>query len=423
VLLASQGCASGQLEALLAMPYLEPNFERSAPLMAPDNLRNTSSSNREIGLAWDPVLVGDVAGYTITRSDRPEGPFSLVGRRRGRFTSVFRDAGEGPMQLGDGATYYYEVRAFDTSGSVGSAPASIAVRTDPRPSVPPGFQAYSSLPRRIALAWEPSLSSSVVGYTLYRSPSLGGTFDRIAYIDGRLNTVHEDTVPGDLRVMYYKLQAVNRFGATSDLVEPVRAVTKPEPLPPIGLQATPTSIGRIDLRWDSNVEPDLARYQIWRELDAQASARPIASVDATTTEYSDRSLGCGQQVRYWLRAIDRDGLESDFSRPLEVTALDLDLQLQTDASRGPTLRWEPAHAQGWPTVRLTQQRTLLPDRELGSAPTAAGVLPVALPSGRYAITATLMNTRPGGAAATPAAASNGAFLADAPPCRAQIQIP
>jgi fibronectin type 3 domain-containing protein len=421
-------CLGASAERLFYTPYLEPSFERRAPLMAPENLRLTSSLDRQIGLSWDPVLVGDIAGYAITRSEREGGPYTLVGRSRGRFAAVYSDAGSGPMQLGDGKTYYYRVFAFDAEGRVGEQYAAIDARTEPRPDVPPGFQAYSSLPRRIALAWEPSEQTSVVGYVVYRSPSLGGSFERIAYVEGRLNTVHEDPVPGDLRVMYYKLQAVNRFGGESDLSDAVRAVTKPEPLPPTGLAAETPAVGQIDLRWQPNVEPDLISFQIWRQLDAQSSEYPLVSVAAGTTVFSDRSLGCGQRARYRLRAIDRDGLVSAFSDPLEVTALSLELESAPQPGGLTALRWRAAHASGWRAVRISERRPLLPDRLLGIASAASAALNLALAPGRHALAATLTDQLPpSGDAPLPPPPPDGGLppgqRPDAPACLAEIDVP
>jgi hypothetical protein len=427
------GPVASVLESLLAEPYREPSFERKIDLMPPEGIRITSSADRQVGLAWNPVLIGDVAGYAVTRSEREDGPYSVIGRTMGRFAAVYSDAGQAPFQLGDGKTYHYRVHPFDGDGNVGERWAYVSARTDPRPSVPAGFQAYSNLPRRVALAWEPSLSSAVIGYSIFRSPSLGGTFEPVAFVEGRLNSVFEDPVPGDLRVMYYKVQALNRFGGTSDPSEAVRAVTKPEPLPPTGLHAGTPHIGAVDLRWEPNVEPDLVAYQIWRERAGERGQRPVASVAADSITFTDRSLGCGERARYTLRAIDRDGLLSDFSDPLEVATLDLGLAVapRSDGA-GVELRWRREDTGGWPSLRIVELRSLLPDRELGTTPIDTP-LPLPLAPGRHRIAATL--TR-GGAAegsatarapAAPGAAQRAATLGmapnDAPTCRVEIDVP
>jgi fibronectin type 3 domain-containing protein len=414
--LACQGPLNERLENLFYTPYLELDLARNTPeLIPPEGLRVTSSEDRQVGLAWNPVLVGDVAGYAISRAERQDGDYSIVGRTVGRFAAVYNDLGEGPMKLGDGKTYHYRVYPFDGEGRLSRDFATVSARTEPQPSSPPNLQAYSNLPRRVALSWESSASGSVVGYAVYRSPSLAGTFDQVAFVDGRLNTVYEDPVPGDLRVMYYKIQAVNRFGGASELSEAVRGVTKPEPLPPTGLEATTPMLGQVDLHWTPNVEPDLNRYQIWRQ-SADGEPRPYASVAAGTTGFSDRSVDCAERLRYQLRAIDGDGLESALSPAVEIDTLDLALELAQGPS-GQELRWQPERTQGWPALRIVERRPILPDVELGITRTDT-FLPVRLGPGTHWLAATLTH-RVAGAERTGA----GDPPRDAPTCLSRIEIP
>ena len=160
---------------------------------------------------------------------------------------------------------------------------------------------------------------------------MAGPWERVTFVEGRLNTVYEDSVPGDLRVMYYRIAAVNRFGGESEPTEqPIRAVTKAEPLPPIGLEASASSLGRADLRWSPNVEPDLASYEVWRALangSGFGEEVEIAQVPAGTTQLADGAIGCGESARYRLRATDADALVSLPSEPLEVKGADAGLAL------------------------------------------------------------------------------------------------
>src|SRR3990167_10578424 len=64
---------------------IEINFERPADLIPPERIRITSTADREIWLAWDPVLVGDVAGYVVTRAEDAAGPYQAIGQTLSRF--------------------------------------------------------------------------------------------------------------------------------------------------------------------------------------------------------------------------------------------------------------------------------------------------------------------------------------------------
>ena len=47
-------------------------FHPPSDLPAPERARVTSNEDRQIALAWNPVLVGDVAGYVILRALSPQ---------------------------------------------------------------------------------------------------------------------------------------------------------------------------------------------------------------------------------------------------------------------------------------------------------------------------------------------------------------
>jgi fibronectin type 3 domain-containing protein len=179
--------------------------------------------------------------------------------------------------------------------------------------------------------------------------------------------------------MYYRISAVNRFSGESEMTEsPIRAVTKAEPLPPTGLTADAKRLGRVALHWANNVESDVQSYEVWRSDKSGADFAPdalIAKVEAAKTEYLDTAVGCGETVRYRLRALDADGLESFYSEPLEVTGPSLSLAIQHTAE-GLVLRWDPVRGKRFASARVSQLRSVLPNRELANV---SGVSEVTLP--------------------------------------------
>jgi hypothetical protein len=200
-----------------------------------------------------------------------------------------------------------------------------------------------------------------------RSPTIAGPWERVGWLDERLATVYEDAVPGDLRVMYYRVVALNRFGGESEQTEPVRAVTKAEPLAPVDLQVEARALGRVAIRWRANVEKDLRGYEIWRATrggETWSRERRLAQVDAPGTAFEDADVGCGQEVRYRLRALDADGLTSRYSEPLAARGESIGLELFSGGGKPPRLRWDEERAAGFPSVEILEVRTARPDREL-----------------------------------------------------------
>ena len=393
---------------------LELTMDRHSDLQPPEGLRVLSTEQRSISLAWNPVLVGDVAGYAILRAQDPRADFALVGRSGSRFDTVWSDRGEGEEQLGDGQTYHYRVHPFDAAGQVSRSHAHVVATTEPRPDVPVGLRTFSNLPRKIVLAWEPNERRSTTGYAVLRSPTAAGPWERIGYTEGRVNTIFEDSVSGDLRVMYYRLVASNPFGGESDASEPVRGVTKAEPLPPIELRVRERRLGAIDLAWAANVERDLRWYEVWRAERADGGwgeERRIGQVDAPATRFSDTSVGCDQQVRYRLRARDRDDLVSGHSRALESVGESVGLRFERSADGQGRLSWDAGRARGWPRARVLEVYRVRPDREISQLEGASEADLGAVAPGQR--TFALELARPSG---------SGAGSGDAPLQRCEVSI-
>jgi hypothetical protein len=147
----------------------------------------------------------------------------------------------------------------------------------------------------------------------------------------------------------------------------------------MGLAADARRLGRIALKWSPNVEPDVSGYEVWRAAKAGDDFEPdarIATVPVATTSYVDTAVGCGETVRYRLRALDRDGLESFYSEPLEVTGPDLGLAVQQTPA-GLVLHWDAARAKRYSGARVSQLRSILPPKELAQV---SGSSEVALPA-------------------------------------------
>jgi hypothetical protein len=321
-----------------AGPKVSEFAAESADLQAPEGLHAISGELRMVPLKWEPLLVGDVGGYVVERASKRDGSFEQLARIPGRLTTTYLDRktvpadppvsaapDSEPIQIEstaseDGATWFYQVRAYSSDGSLGSRVSSLAVATTALPpKAPENLRAYSRQPRSVPLSWRASDDPNVVGYRVERSPTASGPFELLTEIDGRHQTIYVDRGLGDLRVFYYRVISVNAAGGLGvATAEPVRAVTKPEPLPPIGLRTVEQRLGANTLAWDPNVEEDIVGYRLHRTLEGEDSSSLVASLSADETTDTDTAVAAGQWVSYTLVAIDRDGLESGPSNPIEV---------------------------------------------------------------------------------------------------------
>ncbi len=373
LLLPGLGCASlldveRLRDTLVNERAPEPPVLTEAPparLSAVEGLRTFSGELRSIPLRWDPVLAGDVGGYAIERATSAEGPFQRIAVMVGRFQISYRDDGkdlgskvqarETAGDLGDGNTYYYRVRPFDSFGRLGAqlSPPQPGT-TAPAPAAPEGLRAWSQLPRQVALSWEPLLDPSVSGYVITRSPSASGTFRVIERPKGRFTTTYVDRGLGDLRVFYYRVAGVNAAGGIGEATVAVRAVTKPEPLPPTGLHIAEQGLGRNVIAWERNVERDLAGYRLFRRRAGSEDEELVAEVNAETVRVADEEVEAGETLAYSLIAFDRDGLVSGPSDEVGTKSVDYGLEATVEGDTV-VLRWNESLRREIPAVRVLSE--------------------------------------------------------------------
>ena len=360
----------------------------AAALLEVDGLIAVEDQLRAVPLRWEPVLTGDVGGYAVERALSEQADFVRIGSVAGRYHNAWLDRGndlspkqQGGPDLGDGHSYFYRVRAFDTEGHLAPPGSSVVeARTAAAPAPPESFQAFSQLPRKVALRWAPSEDPHAAGYVLLRSPAARGEFRPLARLSGRFATTYLDEGLGDLRVFYYRIAVVNEAGGQGEPTKPERAVTKPVPLPPIGLTVTSQQLGVNELGWTANVEPDLRAYRLLRRR-GDAEAEQVAEIEVGTTEASDPQVGAGESVAYLLVALDRDGLESAPSAEIEVESVAYGLTA-TVGNGAIELSWSAGVQAGLAETRVLSVGTF-GTRELGRSRTPGFTVPDAQPGASY----------------------------------------
>jgi len=262
------------------------------------------------------------------------------------------DADEPETSSLDGVTFFYRVRTFSPTGEVStSASRVVGASTAPPPRAPEDLRAYSHQPRKVPLSWRTSTDPTVAGYRVDRSPTSLGPFEVVAQLDGRHSTTYVDEGLGDLRVFYYRVAALNAAGGNGALTEPVRAVTKPEPLPPLGLRVLDLRLGENHLAWEPNVEPDIAEYRLFRQREGSAAQELVDTVPHGSFEARDPVVGADEKVVYTLVAFDEDGLESSPSDPIAVESEGYDLRGSV-GPEGVRLEWNPRKDEGFRGARI-----------------------------------------------------------------------
>ena len=326
---------------------------RPSRLVAPEGLRVRSQELRAVPLKWDPVLAGPVAGYVVERSLVKKGDFQRVAILPERFATSFVDRGtdlapkataagrNGSGDLGDGATYFYRVRAFDESGRISRfASETVKATTHPPPPTPEDLRTYSHRAHKIALTWRSVEDETVAGYVIHRSPSFRGDYEPIARVEGRFRTTWVDRGLEPLSVLYYRVAAVNEAGGEGVASRARRGVTKPEPLPPHELRVAESDLGSIRLAWTPNVESNIAGYRLYRRRGNGSDEELVAELGSEQTEVLDEEIGAGETLVYRAFAFDSDGMTSGASEPVLARAIGYDLRASARSDGKVELRWD-----------------------------------------------------------------------------------
>ncbi len=344
-------------------PTLPDFFETSeSTLPALESLRATDGALRSIPLRWDPILAGEVGGYVVERAESPDGPFTKIAAIAEPSRTVWTDHGPAEWsgggtvsereQIGDGESLYYRVRVFSTTGELATAVSDTVKATTAVPPAPPeGLRAYSHQPRAVPLSWRASEAPYVAGYAIERSPSSGGPFEPLAQVTGLHQTIYLDSGLGDLRVFYYRVLSINTAGGRGAPSAPVRAMTKPDPLPPFGLHLLSQELGRNELGWLPNVETDLVGYRLLRIRNEASEAEVVATLSSETTRGKDTEVAADEVVAYRLIALDHDGLASNRSAPVRVESLGYQLRAQATRN-GVRLSWNRRADEGFTGTRV-----------------------------------------------------------------------
>ncbi|GAA4063553.1 PA14 domain-containing protein [Streptomyces shaanxiensis] len=265
-----------------------------------------------------------------------------------------------------GATYYYEVRAYDKAGNESAGTADQAVTTVDRvaPGVPTITRATGEVTPTggsggLQVGWDQVADAA--SYRVYRAASENGTYATVGSTD---QLTYLDTSAAESTVYYYRVSAVDAAGNESARSEPQRGKIWDNDPPPLvsGLNVTPTEYG-FQLDWDKSPAEDLRHYRVyWGELlgdegDEQVCYGTVSDyVSPDKTSFAYTTLPDGDEVCFFLDAVDDDGNSaikwSDEGVPA-VAATELDMTPSVATPEGSPLHLTASGAEGDEGNQLT----------------------------------------------------------------------
>ena len=288
-------------------------------LSAPSNLTAMEISATQINLSWTNNS-GTATGVDIDRST--DGiHFSQIGTVSPA-TNTYSDT-----SLVDQTTYYYEVRAFNST--VGNSAFSNVV-TVALPLAAPANLTGAVSGKTINLTWI-NQSAIETGFDIERSTD-GVNFTQIATA-GPAITSYADTGLTEHTTYYYRLRD---FDASSDISPYTSVATIVLPIvAPTSLAATATSPTQINLNW-TNTSSVATGIHVDRSADG-VNYTQIATLAATATTYNDTGVVAGAQYYYKVQAFDGSGtsgfsLIANAGTPASLTGLGTDYYFGSNGS-------------------------------------------------------------------------------------------
>ena len=231
----------------------------------------------------------------------------------------------------NGTIYYYQISAKDNAGNESTRTAQVeATYTESSdstaPATPTNFTATGVIDQ-VNLVWSTNSELDLATYNIYRGTVLNGWMDHLNSISKDSTSYTDSAVINDT-TYYYQISAKDNAGNASTRTTQVKATPlAPDTTPP----ATPTNVsatamtGLVYIAWDSNSEPDLDYYIIYRNTNEGYNPSTndiIISINQPITHYLD-TIGLVPFTNYYYKvsAVDTVGNVSMSSNQASVVTL------------------------------------------------------------------------------------------------------
>ncbi|MFB8756644.1 PA14 domain-containing protein [Streptomyces nigra] len=333
-------------------PRTTATVDKTKPLTPTGAKATYDTSTGKTRLTWTANKEMDLAGYHVYRRLKGAsfGTTPLATTTSTSYTDTTLPK--------TGATYYYEIRAKDRAGNVGTGTTDQPVTTVDRtaPAAPTGLTTASQ-ENGLRVGWK--AAAEATSYRVYRSASADGTYTRVGTT---AQVSYVDTTAVEGTTYHYRVTSLDAAGNESARSSSVSGRRRDETPPSLvtGVTVTPTEYG-FEVRWDANPTPDLRSYvvrrgELWGDEEEQVcSLYPGYYVSADTTSYAYTTLPDGEKSCFIVDAIDDAG-NSAFQWTGDaqiVVATELDTTPSVETPEGSPLTLEAAGAEGDEGNRLS----------------------------------------------------------------------
>jgi fibronectin type 3 domain-containing protein len=303
--------------------------DTSAPA-APSGLSATAVSETGINLTWnEPSDNVGVVSYIVYRS-------------AANANSSFTEYTSTPKSysftgLTSSATYYFKVKAKDASGNISdfSSIVSSATQSDTQNPTAPLIWGQATSSTRIELTWTGATDNKgIAAYEVYRATG-SGSFSWIAA--DTASPYSNSSLSSNTTYKYY-IKTRDTSGNISDASNTVTVETNGDttsPSKPSNLNVSLRNDTEARLTWDASTDnKTVYGYKIYRALESGAFTWIYTT---SSTSYTNSGLTNSKTYKYYIKAFDKAGNESDVSEIKSIytsTAARTDTETVSSSSTG-----------------------------------------------------------------------------------------
>ncbi|HYS84843.1 MAG TPA: fibronectin type III domain-containing protein [Bradyrhizobium sp.] len=305
---------------------------------APTNLVATAVSGSQINLSWTDNSTNETS-FKIERKTGSGGTYSQIATVGTNVTTFSNTS------LAAGTTYFYRVRASNSSGNSAytNEASATPVADTTAPTAPIGLTATATSTSTINLSWTASTDNvGVTGYSVERCQGAACTNFALLQVVAPTPTTFDDLFLINSTSYSYRIRASDAAGNLSAYSAVVSATTQTAaagatpPTVPAGLTATAVSASQIQLSWIASTDyadnPEsgdgVAGYLVERCQGANCGSFAQVCGVCTTgmginefglTTFSDSGLAALTSYSYRVRALDISGIPSRRSIVVSAT--------------------------------------------------------------------------------------------------------
>ncbi len=248
----------------------------------------------------------DIQGYYLYRKTVEDSSYKLIATIPSRFSTHYVDS-----ELTPNTTYLYRIASYNSKGD--SSIASEPIKATTQSLAPLSFaQAIGNYPKKIKLLWSPHTDLRVNGYLIQRTTDKD--FVDVTVINNRLAAEYIDIGLEDNTQYHYRIFALSGNNVKSQPSELLSAKTKPAPPIPQGVFASFDLPKQVRISWQPSMQKDVVLYRVYRSVLGGISQEQIGEVPVPETSFIDKSEIDGVRYGYYVVAVDKDGLMSNFQK-------------------------------------------------------------------------------------------------------------